>query len=47
MRPFLLRRTKAEVEQDLPEKTEIVDNIELQGAQRIGDYPVYSVIQYG
>ena len=34
VRPFLLRRTKAEVEQDLPEKTEIVENIELGGAQR-------------
>ena len=34
VRPYLLRRTKAEVEQDLPEKTEIVDNIELNGAQR-------------
>ncbi|MGI9493485.1 MAG: SNF2-related protein [Geminicoccaceae bacterium] len=34
VRPFLLRRTKAEVEQDLPEKTEIVENIELGGDQR-------------
>ncbi|MGI9503507.1 MAG: DEAD/DEAH box helicase [Geminicoccaceae bacterium] len=34
IRPYLLRRTKAEVEQDLPEKTEIVENIELSGAQR-------------
>jgi superfamily II DNA or RNA helicase len=34
VRPFLLRRTKAEVERDLPEKTEIVENIELLGAQR-------------
>ncbi|MDH3661811.1 MAG: DEAD/DEAH box helicase [Alphaproteobacteria bacterium] len=34
VQPFLLRRTKAEVEQDLPEKTEIVENIELAGDQR-------------
>ncbi|MGI9451071.1 MAG: DEAD/DEAH box helicase, partial [Geminicoccaceae bacterium] len=34
VQPYLLRRTKAEVEQDLPEKTEIVENIELAGAQR-------------
>ena len=34
VRPYLLRRTKAEVEQDLPEKTEIVENIELNGDQR-------------
>jgi len=34
VRPYLLRRTKAEVEQDLPEKTEIVENIELSGDQR-------------
>jgi len=34
VRPFLLRRTKTEVEQDLPEKTEIVENIELDGNQR-------------
>ena len=34
VRPFVLRRTKAEVEQDLPEKTEIVENIELTGDQR-------------
>lgn len=34
VRPYLLRRTKAEVEQDLPEKTEIVENIELAGDQR-------------
>lgn len=34
VRPYLLRRTKAEVEQDLPEKTEIVEHIELAGDQR-------------
>ena len=34
VQPYLLRRTKGEVEQDLPEKTEIVENIELSGAQR-------------
>ncbi|MDH3660456.1 MAG: SNF2-related protein, partial [Alphaproteobacteria bacterium] len=34
VQPYLLRRTKAEVEQDLPEKTEIVENIELAGDQR-------------
>ena len=34
VQPYLLRRTKAEVEQDLPEKTEIVENIELTGDQR-------------
>jgi superfamily II DNA or RNA helicase len=34
VQPYLLRRTKAEVEQDLPEKTEIVENIELHGDQR-------------
>jgi len=34
LQPFLLRRLKAEVEQDLPEKTEIVENIELAGDQR-------------
>ena len=34
VRPYLLRRTKAEVAQDLPEKTEIVENIELGGDQR-------------
>ena len=33
VRPYLLRRTKAEVAQDLPEKTEIVENIELNGDQ--------------
>ena len=32
--PFLLRRTKAEVERELPPKTEIVRSIELEGAQR-------------
>jgi len=34
IQPYLLRRTKAAVEQDLPEKTEIVENIELTGDQR-------------
>lgn len=34
VKPFLLRRTKAEVEPDLPEKTEIVENIALDGGQR-------------
>ncbi len=34
VRPFLLRRVKERVEQDLPEKTEIVQRIELSGAQR-------------
>ncbi len=32
--PFLLRRTKQEVVQELPEKIEIVRNIEIEGAQR-------------
>jgi superfamily II DNA or RNA helicase len=34
LRPFLLRRSKAEVASDLPEKTEIVRTVSLQGAQR-------------
>ena len=34
LRPFLLRRTKELVASDLPEKTEIVQRIELAGAQR-------------
>jgi superfamily II DNA or RNA helicase len=34
IRPFLLRRTKAQVELDLPPKTEIVERIELEPAQR-------------
>ncbi len=34
VRPFILRRTRAEVLDDLPEKTEIVRHVELQGAQR-------------
>jgi hypothetical protein len=34
VRPFLVRRTKSEVEQQLPAKTEIVQRIELAGAQR-------------
>ncbi len=32
--PFLLRRTKSEVAADLPEKTEIVQYVELEGHQR-------------
>jgi superfamily II DNA or RNA helicase len=34
LRPFLLRRSKAEVASELPEKTEIVRTVSLQGAQR-------------
>lgn len=34
LRPFLLRRTKELVERDLPPKTEIVQRVELSGAQR-------------
>lgn len=34
LRPFLLRRTKERVALDLPEKSEIVNRIELEGAQR-------------
>jgi superfamily II DNA or RNA helicase len=34
LRPFLLRRTKEDVALDLPEKTEIVTRVELDGAQR-------------
>jgi SNF2 family DNA or RNA helicase len=34
IKPYLLRRTKDEVAKELPEKTEIVENIELDGAQR-------------
>lgn len=34
IRPFLLRRTKELVASELPEKTEVVQRIELQGAQR-------------
>ncbi|TVR84608.1 MAG: serine/threonine protein phosphatase [Rhodospirillales bacterium] len=34
VRPFLLRRTKAEVEKDLPDKTEIIENIEFHTDQR-------------
>lgn len=34
LRPFLLRRTKASVARDLPEKTEIVQRVELSGEQR-------------
>ncbi|MHB1797280.1 MAG: DEAD/DEAH box helicase [Vulcanimicrobiaceae bacterium] len=34
VRPFVLRRTKSQVEEQLPEKTEIVQRIELGGEQR-------------
>ncbi|MFL5337851.1 MAG: DEAD/DEAH box helicase, partial [Geminicoccaceae bacterium] len=34
IRPFLLRRTKGEVESQLPPKTEIVQHVELTGDQR-------------
>ena len=34
IRPFLLRRTKQEVATELPEKTIIVQQVELEGAQR-------------
>jgi superfamily II DNA or RNA helicase len=34
LRPFLMRRTKERVALDLPEKSEIVNRIELAGAQR-------------
>jgi superfamily II DNA or RNA helicase len=34
LKPFLLRRTKQEVAPDLPPKTEIVEHIRLEGAQR-------------
>ena len=34
IRPFLLRRTKAEVASDLPPKTEIIESIEMDSAQR-------------
>ena len=34
MKPFLLRRTKAEVARELPPKTEIIERIDLQGPQR-------------
>ncbi len=34
IRPFLLRRTKAEVESQLPPKTEILQRVELAGDQR-------------
>ncbi len=34
VKPFLLRRTKAEVATDLPPKTEIVRRIDLEGGQR-------------
>lgn len=34
VRPFLLRRTKAEVVRDLPPKTEILEQVELEAGQR-------------
>lgn len=34
VRPFLLRRTKAEVVRDLPPKTEILEEVELEAGQR-------------
>ncbi|WP_275197246.1 SNF2-related protein [Bradyrhizobium sp. CSA207] len=34
VKPFLLRRTKSEVATELPAKTEIVETIVLEGAQR-------------
>ncbi|MGL5136277.1 MAG: SNF2-related protein [Beijerinckiaceae bacterium] len=34
IRPFILRRTKAEVARDLPPKTEITETVQLEGAQR-------------
>ena len=34
LRPFLLRRTKSSVARDLPEKTEIIQRVELSGEQR-------------
>ncbi|MGB9651909.1 MAG: DEAD/DEAH box helicase, partial [Candidatus Cybelea sp.] len=34
LRPFLMRRTKEDVALDLPEKTEIITRVELDGAQR-------------
>ena len=34
VRPFLLRRTKSQVAAELPEKTEIIEHIELEDAQR-------------
>lgn len=34
IRPFMLRRTKSEVAHELPEKTVIEENVQLQGAQR-------------
>ncbi len=34
VRPFLLRRTKEEVELELPPKTEIVERVEMEAAQR-------------
>jgi SNF2 family DNA or RNA helicase len=34
VRPFLLRRTKAEVATELPPKTEIVESVALEGTQR-------------
>jgi superfamily II DNA or RNA helicase len=34
LKPFMLRRTKQEVAQDLPPKTEIIEHVRLEGPQR-------------
>jgi SNF2 family DNA or RNA helicase len=34
VKPFMLRRTKSEVMQELPDKTEIIQSVELSGAQQ-------------
>jgi SNF2 family DNA or RNA helicase len=34
LKPFMLRRTKAQVAKELPPKTEIIERIQLEGAQR-------------
>jgi SNF2 family DNA or RNA helicase len=34
LKPFMLRRTKEEVANELPPKTEIIELIRLEGAQR-------------
>jgi SNF2 family DNA or RNA helicase len=34
LKPFILRRTKSQVALDLPDKTEIISNVELSGKQR-------------
>src|SRR5262245_5141419 len=35
LKPFMLRRTKQEVAKELPAKTEIVERVHLEGAQRV------------